>query len=95
MPALIRLERFPMSFTDLIGYVAASLTTFSFIPQALHTFKTKDVRGISLGMYSVFTAGIALWLAYGLMLNAWPIVAANAITLILAASILIMKLRYR
>ena len=84
-----------MSFTDLIGYIAASLTTFSFIPQALHTFKTKDVRGISLGMYSVFTAGIALWLGYGLMLKAWPIVIANAITLILAASILIMKLRYR
>lgn len=84
-----------MNTTDLIGYIAASLTTCSFIPQALHTFKTKDVRGISLGMYSVFTVGIALWLAYGLMLHAWPIVVANAITLILAASILVMKLRYR
>jgi MtN3 and saliva related transmembrane protein len=84
-----------MDLTDLIGYIAASLTTCSFIPQALHTFKTKDVRGISLGMYSVFTVGIALWLVYGLLLNAWPIVIANVITLMLAASILLMKLRYR
>jgi MtN3 and saliva related transmembrane protein len=84
-----------MSFTDLIGYAAASLTTFSFVPQALHTFKTKDVSGISLGMYSVFTTGIALWLAYGLLLQAWPIVVANTVTLVLAGAILVMKLRYR
>ena len=50
-----------MSLTDLIGYLAAALTTCSFVPQALHTFRTRDVRGISLGMYSVFTVGIALW----------------------------------
>lgn len=84
-----------MNLTDLMGYIAASLTTLSFVPQALHTFKTKDVRGISLGMYGVFTTGIALWLVYGLMLNAWPIVVANAITFVLAAAILWMKLRYR
>jgi MtN3 and saliva related transmembrane protein len=84
-----------MNLTDLMGYIAASLTTLSFVPQALHTFKTKDVRGISLGMYSVFTTGIALWLVYGLMLQAWPIVVANAITFVLAAAILWMKLRYR
>lgn len=83
-----------MSPTDLIGYLAATLTTCSFVPQALHTFRTRDVRGISLGMYSVFTVGIALWLVYGLALGAWPIVAANAITLALAGSILAMKLRY-
>ena len=84
-----------MMFSDLIGYLAASLTTASFVPQAWLTFKTRDVRGISLGMYSVFTAGVALWLLYGLSLGAWPIVVANAITLALAASILGMKLRYR
>lgn len=83
-----------MSLTDLIGYLAAALTTCSFVPQALHTFRTRDVRGISLGMYSVFTVGIALWLVYGLALRAWPIVGANAITLALAGSILAMKLRY-
>ncbi|MDD0839357.1 SemiSWEET transporter [Curvibacter sp. HBC61] len=84
-----------MSLFDLIGYLAACLTTCSFVPQAWLTFKTRDVRGISLGMYSVFTAGVALWLVYGLALGAWPIVAANAVTLALAASILTMKLRYR
>ena len=84
-----------MSLTDLIGYLAACLTTCSFVPQAWLTFKTRDVRGISLGMYSVFTCGVALWLLYCLALEAWPIVAANAVTLSLAASILAMKLRYR
>jgi MtN3 and saliva related transmembrane protein len=83
-----------MQLFDIIGYIAAALTTASFVPQALHTFKTKDVRGISLGMYSAFTAGVAMWLVYGLMLSAWPIVIANAITVSLAASILVMKLRY-
>jgi MtN3 and saliva related transmembrane protein len=80
---------------DVIGYIAASLTTLSFLPQALHTFRTRDVSGISLGMYSLFTAGVALWLAYGLLLSAWPIVVANAVTLALALAILVMKLRYR
>ena len=83
-----------MPWIDWIGYLAASLTTLSFVPQAQHTFRTRDVRGISLGMYSVFTLGVALWLAYGLALRAWPIVGANAITLCLAAAILAMKLRY-
>ncbi len=84
----------PLSMTDLIGYLAACLTTFSFVPQAWLTFRTKDVSGISLGMYSVFTLGISLWLAYGLMLNAWPIVIANVIMLALSVSILAMRMRY-
>jgi len=79
---------------ELVGYLAAILTTCSFIPQAWHTFRTRDVRGVSLGMYSVFTLGVALWLLYGLMLAAWPIVIANAVTLTLAATILGMKLRF-
>lgn len=81
--------------TDLVGYLAASLTTLAFVPQAWHTFTTRDVSGVSLGMYATFTAGVALWLAYGVLLHAWPIVIANAITLTLSAGILIMKLRYR
>ena len=85
----------PLSMTDLIGYLAACLTTFSFVPQAWLTFRTRDVSGISLGMYSVFTAGVALWLVYGLLLGAWPVVAANAVTLALAVAILVMKLRFR
>ncbi len=84
-----------MPYIDLIGYIAAFLTTFSFIPQALKTFRSKDVSGISLGMYGCFTAGVAMWLIYGFFLNAWPIVIANAITLSLAFSILWMKLKYR
>jgi len=84
-----------MQLADWIGTVAATLTTASFVPQVLHTLRTKDVSGISLGMYSAFTLGICLWLVYGLMLNAWPIVIANAITEALALCILVMKLRYR
>jgi MtN3 and saliva related transmembrane protein len=64
------------------------------MPQAWLTFRTRDVRGISLVMYSVFTVGVALWLAYGVMLRAWPIVFANAVTLALAGTVLGMKLRY-
>lgn len=86
--------RYTMQTSELIGYLAATLTTCSFVPQALHTFRTRDVRGISLGMYSVFTAGVALWLLYGLLLAAWPIVVANAITLALAGAILGMKVVY-
>jgi MtN3 and saliva related transmembrane protein len=66
----------------------------SFLPQAWLTFRTRDVRGISLGMYSAFTIGVALWLLYGVMMGAWPIVLANAVTLGLASVILGMKLRY-
>ncbi len=84
-----------MNVADQIGFAAAILTTVSFVPQAWHTFKTKDVSGISLGMYSVFTVGVALWLVYGLFLQAWPVVIANAVTLALASAILTMKLVYR
>jgi len=84
-----------MNLIDTIGSVAATLTTVSFLPQAWQTFRTKDVSGISLGMYTVFTVGVACWLTYGLMIEAWPIVISNAITTTLAAAILLMKLRYR
>ena len=84
-----------MIYTELVGYLAATLTTASFAPQAWKTFRSKDVSGISLVMYSMFTVGIALWLAYGILLSAWPIVAANSITLGLAGAILTMKLRYK
>ena len=83
-----------MTLTDLIGTAAAILTSASFVPQAFHTFKTRDVSGISLTMYGSFTAGIACWLVYGWLLGAWPIVIANVITLALALAILFMKLRF-
>ena len=84
-----------MDLIDWVGSVAAFLTTASFIPQAWHTFRTRDVSGISLGMYSLFAIGVALWLVYGLMLGEAPIYVANAITLALALAVLVMKLRYR
>jgi MtN3 and saliva related transmembrane protein len=83
-----------MSSAELVGYFAAVLTTASFVPQAWLTFRTRDVSGISLGMYTVFACGVALWLTYGLLVGAWPIVVANAITLALAVAILAMKLRF-
>jgi MtN3 and saliva related transmembrane protein len=81
-----------MTAQDALGYAAAFLTTGSFIPQAFLTLKTRDVSGISLGMYSAFTAGVALWLAYGVVLRDWPIIVANTITLVLAATILVTKI---
>lgn len=80
---------------DTIGYIAAILTTGSFLPQAIHTFQTKDVSGISLTMYSAFTLGIVLWLVYGVLLVSWPMIVANVVTLAFAAAILTMKLRYK
>ena len=82
-----------LTLADAVGYTAAALTTGSFLPQTLLTLRTRDVRGISLGMYASFTAGVALWLGYGVVLQAWPIVVANAITLVLAATILVTKLQ--
>ncbi len=81
-----------MNTQDWIGYAAAALTTGSFVPQAWLTLRTRDVSGISLAMYSAFTAGVALWLAYGIALGEWPIVVANTVTLALAATILAVKL---
>ncbi|MCC7151655.1 MAG: SemiSWEET transporter [Rubrivivax sp.] len=79
--------------SDLLGACAATLTTLSFVPQALLTLRTRDVSGISLGMYAAFTLGLALWLAYGVLLMQWPIIVANALTLLLAALILGVKLQ--
>ena len=84
-----------LNMTDWLGYVAATLTTASFVPQAWLIFRTRNVSGISLAMYSAFTLGIALWLAYGVMLGAWPIIIANIITLVLATCILVMKIKHQ
>ena len=77
-----------------LGLLAALLTTVAFLPQVLHTLATRDTRGISLRMYAIFTAGVALWLVYGLLTGDLPLVAANAVTLVLAGAILILKLRH-
>lgn len=79
---------------EWIGYAAAFLTTVAFVPQALKTLRTRDTSGISLGMYVVFTIGIACWFGYGLLLGSWPMILSNSIGFVLAASILILKLRH-
>ena len=81
-----------MNLPDTLGYLAAAFTTASFVPQAWLTLRTRDVSGISLGMYSAFTLGVALWLAYGLAIGQWPIVLANLVTLALATTILTAKI---
>ena len=82
-----------MDFTDYIGTIAATLTTLAFIPQAIHSYKTRDLSGISLPMYGIFTAGVAMWLIYGLLKQDWPIIIANAITVCLAGMVLVLKIK--
>jgi MtN3 and saliva related transmembrane protein len=83
-----------VSPVDWLGTLAGGLTTIAFIPQAVLTWRRKKAEGVSLGMYSLFTTGIALWLVYGFWLGAVPIIVANAITLVLALFILVMKVRF-
>ena len=82
-----------LAITEWIGYIAAFLTTSSFIPQVWHIWKTRHTQGISLRMYVFLTSGVALWLVYGLLLAAWPIIIANSVTLLLAGTVLVMKVR--
>jgi MtN3 and saliva related transmembrane protein len=84
-----------MHNTDLIGYFAAFLTTFAFVPQAHHSWKTRDLSGVSLPMYSLFSLGVLGWLIYGLMITSWPIIVANSITLVLACVVLVLKLKHQ
>lgn len=79
---------------EWMGYVAAALTTAAFVPQALKTLRSRNTRDISLSMYVVFTVGVGFWLGYGLVLESWPMIACNSVTLVLAGAILGMKLRY-
>ncbi|MBK1718458.1 SemiSWEET transporter [Thiocystis violacea] len=81
-----------MSLPDLLGYAAAILTTAAFVPQVVHTVRTRDTRAISLGMYLLFCCGVALWGLYGILLAAWPIILANSLTLLLALIVLGFKL---
>ena len=78
---------------EFIGYCAAFLTTVAFLPQAIQSWRTRDLSGISVGMYSLFTAGVGLWLIYGLIIEKWPLILANTLTFALALSILLLKLR--
>ena len=79
---------------EWIGYVAAALTTFAFVPQAVKTLRSRDTKAISLGMYAVFALGLCFWLAYGIVRGSWPIILSNIVTLALALLILGLKLRH-
>ena len=83
-----------MQFTDVLGYVAGTLTTIALVPQAWRAYRTRDVSGISLRMYCIFTVGIALWLAYGIVLDETPMMLANGVSLVLAIAVLAAKLKY-
>lgn len=80
-----------MAPLDLLGFVAAAVTTACFLPQALRVVRTGDTRSLSLAMYALFVAGLVLWLAYGVFLRSLPIILANTLTLLQAAVILYYK----
>ncbi len=82
------------SNTTAIGFIAAILTTASFLPQVLKVWRTRSANDVSLVMYLLFLAGVALWLTYGILIESWPVILSNLITLILAGAVLVMKLRF-
>jgi MtN3 and saliva related transmembrane protein len=84
-----------INFYEIIGLLAACITTASFLPQVFKTYKTKDTSGLSLTMYITFFIGIVLWLIYGIHLNSLPMILANFITAILSLFLIIMKLKHK
>ncbi len=77
-----------------VGYCAGTLTTFCFLPQLIHTFKTKSVKDLNVGALVLFDAGLFLWLVYGIYLHSWPMILANAITLLFQLALLGLKFKY-
>ncbi|MGA2507277.1 MAG: SemiSWEET transporter [Chitinispirillaceae bacterium] len=84
-----------MELQQIIGLAAGTLTTVSFLPQLIRTVKTRSSRDLSIGMVCFFMAGIILWLIYGIMARAWPVIIANAVTLALGSVLLVLVFRYR
>jgi MtN3 and saliva related transmembrane protein len=80
---------------ETIGWIAACLTTLSFVPQVVLALRTRDVSGISIPMYASFCVGVALWLTYGICTRSLPVIGANAVTLALASMVLGLTIRYR
>jgi MtN3 and saliva related transmembrane protein len=78
---------------DGIGYAAAALTTVAFIPQVIKSWRTGTTDDLSLAMLVVFTAGILLWLIYGIVAGSMPVIAANVVTLVLSATLVVLKIR--
>ena len=83
-----------MDWQTALGLTAGFLTTIAFIPQVMRTWRTRSAEDLSLGMFAVFVLGVSLWLAYGLVRGDVAMIAANAVTLVLAGAILVFKLRY-
>lgn len=84
-----------MNNIEILGYFSAFLTTFAFVPQAYHSWKTRDLSGVSLPMYSLFSAGVFGWIIYGFKIGSWPVLLANIITLLLACMVLGLKLKHK
>ena len=84
-----------MSIAEILGLTAGTFTTVSFLPQVIKTWKSRSAKDLSLIMFLLFTAGIALWLVYGIMINDLPVIASNVITLVLAGTILFFKVRFK
>lgn len=84
-----------MHITTTLGFMAGALTTLAFVPQAHKAWRTRQCEDLSWGMLLSLVAGVLLWIVYGLMLRAAPIIAANAVTLALLLAIIMMKVRYR
>ena len=82
-------------YTELLGYLAAICTTVAFVPQVLKTYKSKSAENLSLGMFLFFASGIVLWLIYGIMINEYPIIVANLVTLVLAVILIYFKFLYK
>jgi len=83
-----------MDTTTALGLLAGTLTTIAFVPQLTKTWKTKSAEDISFGMFAIFCTGVLLWLLYGVLIGALPVILANSVTLVLAGAILVLKLRY-
>lgn len=79
---------------EILGIIAGTLTTTSFLPQLIKIIKTKSAKDLSLGMFIIFTTGILLWLIYGILTKTLAIIIANSITFLIASTILILKVRY-
>ncbi|MFZ9345922.1 MAG: SemiSWEET transporter [Burkholderiaceae bacterium] len=82
-----------ITFVDLLGYIGATLTTVAFLPQVILTWRSNDLSGVSLPMYLIFVVGVVFWLAFGILADIMPTIVANAVTLLLAGSVLVLKLR--
>lgn len=86
---------FHIDAIEIIGLIAAILTTAAYVPQVIKTWKTKDVESLSLSMYVVMFTGVAMWFTYGIFLNSLAIVLANIVTGILTFTLIFLKIKYR